>query len=77
MLNHVQDPASCRGHASSDHQEDKAGSNGMKLLQATSHRKATVLLINSPIICNKPTFLLDLKIIGFRPEVALGGGADV
>jgi hypothetical protein len=43
----------------------------MELLQASSYSKATVLLVGSLILCNKTAFLLDLKIIGSRPEVAL------
>jgi len=49
----------------------------MELLQATNHSQATALLVDSPILYNKTAFVLDLKIIGSRPEVALRGGADV
>ena len=34
------------------------------MLQASSHGKATALLVDSPILCNKTAFVLDLKIIG-------------
>ena len=43
----------------------------MELLQASSYGKATLLLVGSLILCNKTAFLMDLKIIGSRPEVAL------
>ena len=76
VLHHVQESNLISRACLTDHQGDRACSSGMELLQASSYSKATVLLASSLILCNKTTFLLDLKIIGSRPEVALWG-ADV